>query len=164
MYDQKIAKKSPSGRHCTTLSGYIFATKAHIDNQKKLLNSSVSPHMSSQYGELWPTSGWDLLASLGHPCKFQRFHILTALLRGTLVVGISQTLRHWTESATYIQQGGHHVGHWPTFLVYHSGFWARYGIANFKRCTRMPPDEISGPKMFVVPPPTTGSCLGFHQR
>jgi len=20
----------------------------------------------------WPTSGWDLLASLGHPCKFQR--------------------------------------------------------------------------------------------
>ena len=28
--------------------------------------------MSSQYGELRPTSGWDLLASLGHPCKFQR--------------------------------------------------------------------------------------------
>jgi len=24
-------------------------------------------HMSSQYGELWPTNGWDLLASLGHP-------------------------------------------------------------------------------------------------
>jgi len=24
----------------------------------------------------------------------------------------------WTEGATYIQQGGHHVGHWPTFLVY----------------------------------------------
>jgi len=29
--------------------------------------------MSSQYGELWPTKGWDLLASLGHPSKFQRF-------------------------------------------------------------------------------------------
>jgi len=28
--------------------------------------------MSSQYGELRPTSGLDLLASLGHPCKFQR--------------------------------------------------------------------------------------------
>ena len=28
--------------------------------------------MSSQYGELRPTSGWDPLASLGHPCKFQR--------------------------------------------------------------------------------------------
>ena len=28
-------------------------------------------HVSPQYGELWPTSGCDLLASLGHPCKFQ---------------------------------------------------------------------------------------------
>ena len=28
--------------------------------------------MSSQYGELRLTNGWDLLASLGHPCKFQR--------------------------------------------------------------------------------------------
>jgi len=28
--------------------------------------------MSSQYGELWPTSGWHLLVSLGHPSKFQQ--------------------------------------------------------------------------------------------
>jgi len=28
--------------------------------------------MSSQYGELRPTNGWDLLGSLGHPNKFQR--------------------------------------------------------------------------------------------
>ena len=28
-------KQSPSGHHHTTLSGYIFATKAHIDNRKK---------------------------------------------------------------------------------------------------------------------------------
>jgi len=28
--------------------------------------------MFSQYNELRPTSGWDLLASLGHPSKFQR--------------------------------------------------------------------------------------------
>jgi len=27
--------------------------------------------MSSQYGELWPTSGWDRLTSLEYPCKFQ---------------------------------------------------------------------------------------------
>jgi len=32
----------------------------------------------------------------------------------TLVVGVSQTLRRSTEGATYIRQGGHHVGHWPT--------------------------------------------------
>jgi len=41
---QKIAKNSPSGHHRTTLSGYIFATKAHINNRKKnLLNGNISP-------------------------------------------------------------------------------------------------------------------------
>jgi len=40
---KKIAQKSPSEHHRTTLSGYIFATKARIDNQKKnLLNSNVA--------------------------------------------------------------------------------------------------------------------------
>jgi len=32
---QNIVKNLPSGHHRTTLSGYIFATKAHIDNQKE---------------------------------------------------------------------------------------------------------------------------------
>jgi len=31
----KIAKQSPSGHHHRTLSGYIFATEARIDNRKK---------------------------------------------------------------------------------------------------------------------------------
>jgi len=112
---QKWCKKSPSGRHRTILSGYIFATKACIDNRKKLVKQQYFLHMSSQYGELRPTSGWDLLASLGHPANFNRFRVLAALLHGTLVVGVSQNLRRWTEGATYIRQGGHHVGHWPTF-------------------------------------------------
>jgi len=42
---------------------------------------------------------------------------LAALLHGTPVLGISQTLRRETEGTTYIQQGGHHVVHRPTFLV-----------------------------------------------
>ena len=63
---QKIAKNSPYGHHRTTLSGSIFTVKAHIDNWKKL------GHMSLQYGELWPTSGWDRFISLGHLSKFQR--------------------------------------------------------------------------------------------
>jgi len=48
----------------------------------------------------------------GTPANFNGFRVLAALPHATLVVGISQTLR---ESATYIWQGGHHVGHWPTF-------------------------------------------------
>ena len=53
----------------------------------------------------------------GTPANFNGFRVLAALVHGTLVVGVSQTLRRSTEGATYIRQGGHQVGHWPTFLV-----------------------------------------------
>ena len=112
----QIAKNSPSGHHRTTLSGYILATKARIDNWKKMFQ--WLSHMSSQYGKLRPNR----LRSVGEFGAHQ--HISTgfaswlqaaALLHGTLVVGIRQTSRRWTEGATYTQQGGHHVGYWPTF-------------------------------------------------
>ena len=73
--------------------------------------------MFPQYGELRPTSGWDRLTSLGYPCKFQLVSRLSSVTARHLVVGVSQTLRRWTEGATRIRQGDHHVGHWPTFLV-----------------------------------------------
>jgi len=95
-------KKSPSGHHRTTLSGYIFATKVRIDNRKKnFLNSNTSP-------TIWWTSAHQRLRS----AHFNGFCVLAALLHGTLVLGVSQTLRRWTEGATYIWQGGHNVGHW----------------------------------------------------
>jgi len=67
LYFQRVMqdppKKSPSGHHPITLSGYICATKARIDNRKKnLLNSNVSP--TSPHNTV--------LASLRRPCKFQR--------------------------------------------------------------------------------------------
>ena len=112
---KKSRQKSPSGHHCTTLSGYIFTTKAHIDNWKKLVKQQYVLHMSPQYGELRPTSGWDRFGSLRHPCKFQRVSRLGSITARHLVVGVSQTLWRWTEGATYVRQGDHHVGHWPTF-------------------------------------------------
>jgi len=51
----------------------------------------------------------------GTPANFNGFRVFTALMLDTLVVGVSQTLRRWTEGVTYIRQGGHHVVHWPTF-------------------------------------------------
>jgi len=39
------------------LSGYIFATKARVDNRKKLVKQQYVLHMSPQYDELRPTSG-----------------------------------------------------------------------------------------------------------
>jgi len=47
--DAKSRQKSPSGRHRTILSGYIFGTKARIDNRKKLVKQQYVHHMSTQY-------------------------------------------------------------------------------------------------------------------
>jgi len=56
---QNSRQKSPSGQHRTTVSGYIFANKARIDNPRKSVKQQYVLHMSPQYGELRPTSGWD---------------------------------------------------------------------------------------------------------
>ena len=50
---QKSCQKSPSEHHRTTLSGYIFAIKARIDNRKNMLSSSISstcPHNMMNFG------------------------------------------------------------------------------------------------------------------
>ena len=113
-----VRKRSPFFHHRTTLSGYIFGTKACVDSRKKnLLNSNTSstcPNNMVNFGLLTAEICWRVW---GTPANFNGFCVSAALLHGTLVVGVSQTLRHWTEGATYIRQGGHHVGHWPIFLV-----------------------------------------------
>jgi len=48
-------KKSPSGYHRTTFSGYIFATKACRQSDKNLLSSNASstcPHNMANFGPL----------------------------------------------------------------------------------------------------------------
>jgi len=69
---RKIAKISPSWHHRTTLSSYIFATKAYIENRKKNVKQQYLFHMLLQYGARWPTNGWERFGSLEHPSKFQR--------------------------------------------------------------------------------------------
>jgi len=109
-------KNSPSGHHRTNLLGYIFATNACIDSWKKLVKhqftSSTCPHNMVNFGPLAAEIGSGVWGTLAN---FIAFHILAALLHGTLVVGVSQTLRRWTEGAICIRQGGHQIGHWPTF-------------------------------------------------
>jgi len=74
--------------------GYIFATKARIDSRKKsLLNSDISStclHNMVDFGPLAAEICWRVW---GTPANFSGFLVLAALLHGTLVVGVSQTLR-----------------------------------------------------------------------
>jgi len=92
---EKITRNWPSEHHRTTLSSYVFATKAHIDSLKKnLLNSTISPtrlHNMVNFGPL----GAEIISLVwGTPANFNGFRILAALLHGSQVVSVSQTLRH----------------------------------------------------------------------
>ena len=88
---QKSRQKSPSVHHHTTLLGYIFATKARIDNRKNLLSSNTSstcPHSMVNFG---PLAAEIVSLVWGTPANFNGFRDLAELLHGTLVVGVSQT-------------------------------------------------------------------------
>jgi len=90
--------KLPSGHHRTNLSGYIFATKARIDNREKsLLNSNASPtclHNMVNFGplaaeicwRLWDTAanfnGLRVLAAPARHSGTGRQPIFAALNRG----------------------------------------------------------------------------------
>jgi len=56
---QKVAIWTPSHNFVGLylLSGYIFATKAHVDNRKKLVKQQYLLYMSPQYAELRLTNG-----------------------------------------------------------------------------------------------------------
>ena len=85
--------------------------------ERNLFNSNISSTCLHSMAKLGPLAAEIGPVVWGTHANFNRFRVFAALLHGTLVVGVSQTLRHWTEGATYIWQGGHHVWHWPTFLV-----------------------------------------------
>jgi len=83
---------------------------------KNLLSSNISPTCSHNMVNFGPLAAEMVSLVWGTPGNFNGCRVLAALLHGTLVVGVSQTAA-LNRGATYIRQGGHHVGHWPTFLV-----------------------------------------------
>jgi len=104
-------KRLPKIRDLRTIAQLCWAISlqqcTYQQSEKNLLNSNISP--------THPEIGWDRFLVWGTPANFNEFRVLAVLLHGTLVVGVSQTLRRWTECAMYILQGDHHVWHWPTF-------------------------------------------------
>ena len=109
---QKIAILAPSH---SFVGLYLRSWGMCRQSEKKLVKhdtSSTCPHNIVNFRLLTAEICWRVW---GIPSNFNDFRILEALLHGTLVVDVSRTLRRWTEGATYIRQGDHHVGHWPTF-------------------------------------------------
>jgi len=90
--------------HCTTLSGYIFTTKACIDNQKKnLLKSNISstyPHNIVNFGPLTAEIGWQVW---GTPGKFKRVSRLSFVTAATSLTGGQPKTLHdrWPSPGLY---------------------------------------------------------------
>jgi len=101
-------KNDAKNRHLGTI-----AQLGHVSTiGKKLVKQQyLGPYMSSHYTvNFGPPAAEIGLASLGHPCKFQR------LLRlGSFTARQSSSGRQPNFAA--LNRGGHHVGHWPTILV-----------------------------------------------
>jgi len=102
--DAKRTQKTPSEDHRTTLSGYIFITKACIDSQKKsLLNrlnsniSSTCPHSMVSFGPQMASIGWRVW---GTPVNFNGFRVSASLLHRRRSTEVNETLHDvWSSSA-----------------------------------------------------------------
>jgi len=116
---QKWCKKN---RHLCSITQLRWAVSLQLRHmstigKKNLLKSNTSSTCHRSMVNFGPLMTEISSGVWGTPANFNGFCVLAVLLHSTLVVGISQTLQHWIEGATYIRQGGHHVGHWPTFKL-----------------------------------------------
>jgi len=110
--DAKNCHLSTIAQLCRAISSQL----RHVSTiGKNILSSNISsrcPYSMVNFRPLTAEIDWRVW---GTPSYFNGYRVMAALLHGSQVVGVSQTLRHSTEGATYVWQGDHQVGHWPTF-------------------------------------------------
>jgi len=84
-------KKVAKNRHLGTIAQLCRAISSQLRHLqtigKKLVKQQYLLWMSTQYGELRQSNGWDLLAGLGHPSKFQRVSRLGFVTAATSFTG-----------------------------------------------------------------------------
>jgi len=94
---QLIGNAGPKNRQTWApshnLSGYIFATEARIDNLKKLVKQQYLPICPYNIVNIGLLAAELVSLVWGTPANFNGFRVLAALLHGTLVLGVSETLR-----------------------------------------------------------------------
>ena len=91
--DENTGSKNRHFRTIALLCRAVFSQVRHVSTiEKNLLNtdtSSTCPHNMVNLGLLTAEVCWRVW---GTPANFKGFHVLAALLHGTLVVGVSQTV------------------------------------------------------------------------
>jgi len=90
-------KKSPKIRHLGTMAQFCRAISSQLRHmwtlRKNLLNSNVFPTCPYNMVDFGPLAAEIVSLVWGTSANVNGFRVLAALLHGTLVVGISQTLR-----------------------------------------------------------------------
>jgi len=82
--------KTPKIRHLRRIAQFCRSISLqlwHVSTIDKIVKQHYLLQMLSQYGELWPTNGWDPLESLGHPSKFQSVSRLAFATAPTSLTG-----------------------------------------------------------------------------
>ena len=88
---QKSRQKSPSGHHPTNLSAISLQLRHVSTVGKKLVKQQYLLYMSHNMVNFGPLATEIVSLVWGTPGNFNGFHVLAALLHGTLVVGVSQS-------------------------------------------------------------------------
>jgi len=108
------AKKSPSVHYRTTLSDYIFATKARIDNRKKnLLSSNISSTCPYSMVNFGPLAAEIVSLVWGTPTNFNGFRFLAALLHS--ITAVFNRGRHLHSAGRPSRWALAHISSWTFF-------------------------------------------------
>ena len=134
-------QKSPKSHHLGTIAQLCRAISSQIRHistiGKKLFKQRYLPHMSAQYSELRPTSGWDRSSSLGLPCKFQRVSRLGSV-----------TTRHYS-SGRQPNFAALNIGR-HLYLAGRPSRWALVHISSFVNVGRWPGDVITDRRVSYI--------------
>jgi len=138
IHDTKLTqKKSRSAHHRTNLLGYIFATKACIDNRNKnLLNINISSACPHSMMNFCPPKAEIGSGVWGTPANFNGFRVFASVLH-----------RH---GSTEVNQTSHDV--WPSHGLLHYVYILGGGL--------LPPNGILPGATFTLCPSSAFSYIG----
>ena len=109
-------KNDAKNRHLRTIAQLCRAISSQLRHVstigKNLLSGNISATCPYNMVNFDPLAAENISLVWGTPSNFSGFRVLAAYCTGERQpnCGVEQ-------GATCIQQGGHHIGHWPTFLV-----------------------------------------------
>jgi len=90
-------RKSPKIRHLRVIAQLwrlcLRNYGTYRQSEKNLLNSDIAPTRPRNMVNFGPLAAEICWRVWGTPANFNEFRVLAALLHGTLVAGVSQTLR-----------------------------------------------------------------------